>query len=1052
MIPETPATPTTPGGGLMAWFAGHPTAANLLMLLFLFIGAITLRDLRRETFPDFAADIVQIQIVYPGATAEEVEEAVCQRAEDALDGVTGLEELTSEAREGLGVITAEMAEGGDIDRFLMDVKTEVEAIDDFPDEAEDPVIQLLNRTDLVVALAVTGPMEPTDLKVYCEDVKDRLQQLPGVSQINLQGFSDREIRIEIPASTLSELGLSVADIAQRIEAQSFDLPAGTIETSDADILLRFADQRRRIHEFEDLVVVSGPNGAEILLGDIATIHDGFQDAEDKILFNGQRAGILEITKTKAQDSLRILDQVKAFLERERLIAPPTVHYALTKNISKIVRDRLDMLVKNGVQGLILVFLSMWLFFTFRYSFWVAMGLPVSFLAALFGMQALDLSLNMLSMVGLLLATGLLMDDAIVIAENVAAHLEQGKSALRATIDGTVEVAPGVFSSYLTTAAVFGSIALFIAGDIGKVLWVMPVVLLLTLTVSLVEAFLILPHHLAHSLKGRERQQPGRVRRAIEGGFAFARDRMLVPTARFAVSWRYATLGLVVSLFLLAIGLVVSGVVKFQAFPDIDGDVIQARVLLPQGTPLERTEQVVTRIADAAADLNAELAPLQPDGQDLIQATTVLFNVNADAGEVGPHVATVSLDLLNAETRATDMDEFVNRWRERVGEVPDVISINFTEPMIGPAGLAIDVRLQGRDLDRLKSASLELMNWLAGYDGVVDLRDDLRPGKPELVATLREGALAMGLNAADVARQLRAAFYGQEAQEIQVGPESFEINVRVAESDRDALADLNNFHITDGQGNQVPLTSVARLEESRGWARIARIDGLRTVTIKGDVDTTRANTSEVLNDTTKRFLPGLQERYPDVKISLEGESKESRKTGQSMLKALLVGVFGVFLILSFQFRSYLEPLAVMVAIPLALIGVIYGHLLMGHWLCMPSLMGFVSLAGVVVNDSILLVLFIKMHLAAGEDIHVAAVEASRQRLRAVTLTSLTTIMGLAPLMLEKSLQAQFLIPLAVAIIFGLIASTLLVLIVIPALYAILDDLGLTRRKRSEGEAA
>ncbi len=1026
---------------IIAWFAGHPTAANLLMLIFLFMGVLSVTNLQRETFPEFTPNEVRVSVAYPGATAEDVEEAICQRIEDALDAISNVEEVRSDARENLGQVTVEMVEGADPITFFNDIKTEVDAIDNFPEQAEDPVVTELNRTELVCAVAVAGPMTPADLKVYCEDVKDRMRRLPEISEVELTGFSDRQIRIEVPVQNLMQLSMSVSDLADRIARQSVDLPSGTIETRDADVLIRFSDLRRTVAEYEDLIVISGNSGAEVRLGDIATITDTFELEEDKVIFNGQRAGVLNIKKTQDQDALTIMDAVQAFLERERQTAPPTVKYVITRNISKIVRDRLQMLVVNGLQGLLLVFLTMWLFFTFRFSFWVAMGLPVSFMAGFFFMDALGFSLNMLSLVGLLLAIGLLMDDAIVISENMAAHLKQGKSPLQAAVDGASEVAGGVLSSFITTVCIFGSIAFYITGNIGKVLWVMPVVLIITLSVSLVEAFLILPNHLSHALHGMENK--GRFRLWFEDRFESFRKNVVGRLASLAVSWRYLLIGLVLAAFATSLGLLAGGVLKMRAFPDIEGDVLEARLLLPQGAPLQRTEETVASITEALGRVNDHYKPMQPKKQDLVQNVNIRFSENADAYETGPHVATITADLLSAETRNAPMDDIQNLWREETGQLPDVISLTFKEPAMGPAGLPIDIRLMGDDLAQLKAASGELIDWLDDYKGVFDLNDDLRPGKPEILVQLKPGALSLGLDAASIARQLRAAFWGQEADEIQAGSESFEIDVRLAKEDQDSLADLDHMRIVTPSGEQAPLSSVANLTEGRGWSRIARVDGVRTVTIRGDMDARVANSGEIIADTQKRFLPQLAQQYPGVTFGLEGESAEGAKTGQSLLKAFAVGIFGIFVLLSFQFRSYLEPFVVIAAIPLAFIGVIWGHALLGYDLSMPSIMGFVSLAGVVVNDSILLVLFIKKGVAQGLSIPQAAAQASPQRFRAVLLTSLTTIMGLIPLLLERSLQAQVLIPLAVSLVFGLTTATLLVLFVIPAFYAILGDMGLTK---------
>lgn len=1035
---------------MIRFFTKHPTASNLLMFLFIVLGLMSVKSLRRETFPDFTATKVEIRVIYPGATAEDVEEGVCQRIEDAIDGVNFVAEIVSEAREGIGVVVVEMEENGNLSEFLEDIKTEIDAIDDFPQQTERPIVKLLNRTESVVSIAVSGPMAPTDLKTYCEELKERLKLEAGVSLVTLKGFSDRQIRIQIAAPKLMQYGISTDAIADVIARQSVDLPAGSIQTTDQEVLVRFTDERRTVQAFEDLVVMASASGAEIRLGDIAEIRDVFELDEDKFLFIPQphndgdeikRAGLLEITKTKAEDILTVFNKVNVFVERENRAAPPAVQLTLTQDISSIVQDRLQMLFTNGWQGLILVFLALWLFFSVRLSIWVVMGLPISFLGAFFIMPHINYSLNMLTMVGLLIGLGLLMDDAIVIAENVAKHLNRGKSALNAAIDGVSEVKNGVLSSFATTVMVFGPLS-YLEGNMGKVLKVMPVVLILVLVVSLIEAFWILPHHLAHSLHDHDPNQVNRFRRRFNRLIEKVREQILGRIVDWAISWRYLAVGATMAALILSIGMFPAGKLKFQPFPDIDGDVIQARLLLPQGTPLTRTESVVARLIHGLKQVDSEYTPRQPGNQHLVQNISVQYNTNPDAYESGPHVATISADLLKAETRNARVDEVLNRWRQIAGPIADVISLKFCEPAIGPAGRPIEIRLRGRNLDQLKTASLEIQEWLTQFKGVFDVFDDLRPGKPEMRIRMREGALAAGLNAQAAAAQLRSAFYGKTVSEIQVHKESYEIDVRLADADKNSLADLAYFHVTLPDGKQAPLGSVAIITQDRGYARIAAVNGQRCVTIQGDVDSKITNANEIRNKMKKTFMPGFRKKYPEIRFSMEGAAKESKKTGGSLARGFVIGLVGIFILLSFQFRSYFEPLVVMAAIPLAFIGVIWGHILMGLDLCMPSLMGAISLCGIVVNDSILLVEFIKIGRRKNMEIAAAARQASRERFRAVLLTSVTTIAGLTPLLMEKSLQAQILIPLAASIVFGLMATTILVLLIVPAMYTIAGDWGAT----------
>jgi multidrug efflux pump subunit AcrB len=1022
---------------VIRYFASHPTAANLLLVLIVATGVLAAPTLKRETFPRYTAKEVGVEVAYPGASAADVEDAVCARIENALEGVTDLAELRCEALDNRASAIAEMREGGDFPRFLDEVGTEIDAVDDFPARAEAPVVRELHRTDFVASITVSGEMSTPHLKAYAEALKDRLLRLPEVSQVDIAGFSDHQYRIEIAKPVLRRHGLSVRDIARKIARQNVDLPAGSIETDAQEVRLRFQDERRTARELAEIVVIGGESGGELRLGDIATVTDQFEDPERKVLIDGGRAAILEIRKTPAEDSLRVVDALRAFIAEQRRGAPPSVELALAQDVSSIVRDRLTMLVENGVQGLLLVVLAMWLFFGLRFSFWVALGLPVSFLGAIFVMAATGVSMNMITMTGLLMAIGLLMDDAIVIAENIAVHRAEGRDALESVIRGTGQVAPGVLSSFITTAFVFGPLA-FLSGDIGTVLEVMPVVLLVTLAVSLVEAFLILPHHLVHSVADMREGAQGRFRAAFERGFDWSRERIVGRAADLAVRGRYLFLGIMLFALLATIGYGASGHLKFQAFPDIDGDVVEARLLLPQGTPLKRTEATVEQIVAAVRRVDTAATPHQPGQRPLVEQIQVRFAENAEAHETGAHVATIVVDLLGAERRTLTLDEFYARWRAEIGVLPGAIGLTMQEPSLGPQGRAFEIRLQGDDLDALKSVSLALQNELISYAGPRDVMDDLRPGKPERRIRLAEGATSLGLDAETVASQLRAAFLGETASEIQVGAESYEIEVRQAPADRDGLADLDDFTVTLPGGGQAPLNAVATVEPARGWARIHRIDGRRTVTVTGDIDTRAGNAMDILSNLQQDFLPDLGRHFPGVEVSLQGQSKEAATTGGSVQNAFLFGLIGVFVVLAFQFRSYLEPLVVMTAIPFAALGAVWGHILVGYPISMPSLVGAASLAGIVVNDSILLVHFVKLRMGEGRVTSDAARQASRDRFRAVLLTSITTILGLLPLLAESSLQAQVLKPLVISVVFGLLASTILVLLFVPALYSILAD--------------
>ncbi len=1036
---------------MIKWFALHPTAANLFMLSIIILGLISLPNLQRETFPRIKNDKVSIQVIYPGATAVDVEDAICRRLEDALESIADLDEMLCESSEGFGKATAVMLEGSDMQSFLDDVKSAVDGITDFPQQTESPVIEELGRTDSVISIAITGPADPVVLKAYAEDVKLRLLEAAEIANVVIDGFSDHQIRVEIPAARLRQYGLSLSDIASAMQSHSISTPAGRLESPQEDILIRFDDQRKSVAQVSDLVVISGKTGANIRLRDIATITDRFDRDETRILFNGQRAAILNITKTQSQDILNSLSDIKSFLLTERLLAPRGLNLTLTQDRASIVQDRLNMIVRNGGQGLIAVFLILWLFFSFKYSFWVTMGLPISFLGALFVIPLIGMTINMITLVGLLIGVGLLMDDAIVIAENIAARLDKGEKALHAAIAGTYQVLPGILSSFTTTLLVFGSLA-FITGVMGQILRVMPIVLLIVISVSLIEAFLILPNHLGHSLKHIQNRKTSRFRAWFESNFAYFRDKLFAPLLDKAISYRYMTLGIVIMLIILSIALPVSGKLKFVGFPTVEGDIIEARLLLPQGTPLSTTEKLVKQITLAAANVNQKFKSIQPDGQDLLQNSTIIYGQNPDAYESGPHVARIIVDLLGAEIRHTSLDEFRDAWRQQLGDMPGVIALKFTEPTIGPGGRAIEIRLEGEDLRQLKLASYELQNWLNSYSGVVDVSDDLRPGKRELQLRMLPSAGVLGVNAQMVSNQIRAAFQGIQIDEFPVGSETYEVDLSLAAEDRTSASDLEQLTITGPGGSQIPLLNVANIEEVRGWARINRIDRKRTITVYGDVQREKANAQELLSLAAKQIYPKILQDFPGVKIDIEGETQNSAKTGQSIVRNVVLGLIGVYILLALQFRGYAAPLTVMVVIPSALIGVMFGHYALGLDLTMPSIIGMASLFGVVVNDSILLVVFIREERNNGIETFAAAKLAGISRFRPILLTSITTIAGLTPLLAETSMQAQILIPLAASLAFGLTSATITALFLVPALYCVLDDFNLLGQLHAEDEDA
>lgn len=1025
---------------MIRYFAAHPTFSNILMMAIIAIGFASLSGLNKESFPLLKPSKVQVTAAYPGASPTDVEDGICNPLEDATDGISFLKEQDCDARDNIAIFTLEMQEAGDIREFTDDVNTAVDAIQNFPDNVEDPVIKQLGRTNAVANIAITADkLTFTELKALAEYYRNRLLTMPEIPIVSIEGFSTHQLQVLIRPDTQKKYNLSVQDISNLIAAQALELPAGILEATETYYQLHFDNVRKTADELADLVIINTPEGGEIKLGDIARIEDKFEKPEERVELNGKPAALLKISKNTIDDTLKVSDALAEFVEKENRILPQGTRLTIVNDGSRLVRDRLQLLLKNGWQGLILATLTLLVFFSWRYTFWIALGLPISFLGGLAMMVIFGVSINMISMVALLMAIGILMDDAIVLSESIDHEHRKGKPPLEAAVDGTKKVLRGVIASYLTSAFLFGSL-LLMKGDMGQILGVLPVVLLSVLTISLIEAFLVLPHHLMNSLQNTDQKTLPKWRQKFESRFHQLRHTVEGFT-QIAMRFRYMTVGIALAMLVFSIGLIATGTVKFKAFPDLEGNILEARILLPQGTPLAETERIVDILLDALDQTSQVLN--QNEAEELVKNVQLTYGKHGDVPENGSHLASINVDLLNTEKRNTRIQELIHLWKENVGEIPGVVSIQYKEPRIGPVGRAIHIRLSGQDMDELSEASWSVQNWLRGYHGVNNLLDDIRPGKPKYSIRLRPGALVAGIDSRSIALQLRAAYHEAEIDEIYRGREDYEIVAKLDSQAHHELYDFDNFTVFSDTGQAIPLASIAIITEEREFARIGHINHQRTVNIYGDVDANIANTSEVIGGLQKHFLNTLQERHPDITFTLKGEVENGMETRLSILRGFGLGAFGVFLLLSLIFRNYREPLIVMINIPLALIGAIWGHLIMGLDFTLPSMIGFVSLAGVVVNDSILLVEFVKYHIGEGMVLHDAARRAVHDRFRAIFLTSVTTIAGLTPLLFETSTQALVLVPLVTSIVFGMLSSTVLIMLVLPAMYAIMEDIGFVK---------
>ncbi|ELO1811165.1 efflux RND transporter permease subunit [Vibrio fluvialis] len=1016
---------------MIAYFTRHKTAANVLMLVILLLGGFALPQLQRDTFPLTPTRNIEVRVTYPGASPSEVAQELCVPLQDAIDQLIGVEEFVCDARENVAIGNVRIQSGQNIDILTADVQQQVNAIDDLPDRAERPKVTKLDRVASVVSVAITGPMPERDLYRYAQQLKQRLKAHSGIAQVTLSGFSDQEIEVSVSDAKLRQHGLSISDLVNRIAQENVRVPAGIVTSDLTQWNIRFDQQANLVSQLQQLIIDSS---SQLRLGDIAQIQQLFAVEEEKRLFNGQRAAFLQISKNQEQDTLRVRNIVQQVIDHERSLLPPGVELTLTQDISVNIRERLRLLLSNGLQGLLLAFAVLWAFFNLRFSFWVTLGLPVSFLGAVFAMHTLGYTINMMTMVGLIVATGLLMDDSLIIAENIAAKREAGLGPVDAAIQGTRQVFPGVIASYITTIMVVGPL-MFLNGNLGDVLRYIPIVLILTLTVSLLEAMLILPAHLSHS---HFAQQDKPIRQVITRNFEYVRDRLFVPLTEKAIHSPYLSLSILIMLVMISTATFPAGWLKFRAMPTLESDTLQARILLPQGNLLSQTDAVVTRVTDALKTIDA--AYQEKYAEPLIISTTVMYNTNVDAFESGPHVATVSADLLPAQFRQESIKSLIQQWKKNVGPFADVLSLKFTDKERGVAGNGIDIRIQGPNPETLYAVSLNLGKWLKQFDGVFNLSSDLRYGREEIVVSLKDQAGVLGVTASTVAQTLRNAFKGNNELNVYQNGEILDIRVRQRDFQHHAtLEEMKDLMITASNGRLIPLVSVANFTQHRTFSRLNLVNGLPTVTVQGNINTQVANAFDIMQQFYKVYVPELNKKYPDVTFVSQGQDKESADTGASLLHYFLMGVIGVYLVLVLLFRSFTQPLAVLIAIPMAWIGVVWGHLALNLDLTIPSLVGFATLAGIVVNDNILLVTFIKEKVAGGADLKQACTLAVRDRFRAIMITSLTTFAGLLPLLTETSTQAQFLIPLIASIAFGLISATLLAAVVVACVLLILNDI-------------
>ena len=1031
---------------LIAAAVHNPVAANLLMVVIIVVGGMSAYNLRRETFPQISFDIVQVQTIFPGATPEEIEESVVVKIEEAIKSVEGIQDIISQSLESSGVVLARLKSGVDNRRVLEDIQNEVEKIDTFPEDAEPPRYEELAERRKVINIAVYGEQPERTLKEVATRVRDDLLASEFISQVRIFGTRDYEISIEVSEESLRRHGLTFEEIRQVVQRSSLNLPGGSIKTPTQDIVVRTAGQRYTGLEFAMVPLLTRPDGTVVTLDEVAQVSDGFVDAWRIGRFNGTPSVLVSVFRTSEEDALVIADSVRRYVAEQAPQLPDGLSMSVWADDSAITKSRLELLSRNGLQGLFLVLLSLWLFMNLRLAFWVAAGLAVALLGGLWILILYGGTLNMITMFAFIMALGMLVDDAIVVGENIYSHWRRGKPPVQAAIDGATEVAVPVIGAVATTVAAF--VPLFIMkGILGKFVAVMPVAVVATLLGSLLECMVILPPHLAHALPEGGYQTPRRgirrlaqrIRGGIDNALEWFIERVYMPVLKRAMAWRLVVAASALAILMLMFGLLLGGHLEFELFPDRDTDTILARLTMPQGTPLAQTAAATARLEAAARELDNHFRPADPESDGVVEQIMTVVGINSDfEPEVGSHVGEVTVELLAAEQRGISSNLLADTWRDLSGDVPDALELIFMSEDIFPIGKPIEVRLMGDDFTAMREAAMRLEAELATYPGVLDISNDFRPGKMEVQLALKPAGRVLGITLADLAGQVNQGFYGAEALRLQRGRDDVKVVIRYPEAERRSLGDLDNIRIRTPNGNEVPFGEVATATLRRGFAVIKRTDRQRALSVTADVDSTKANAEKILAALDENFLPRLLADYENMRYSFEGQHKETQRSVGSLFRGFIIAMLLVYTILAVIFRSYAQPLVVMSVIPFGFIGAVVGHLIMGHVLSLISLFGLVALSGVLVNDSLVLVDFINRARRQGTPLFEAVLAGGQQRFRAIILTSVTTVAGLSPILFEKSVQAQFLIPMAISMSFGLMGATILVLVLVPALYLLLHD--------------
>lgn len=1088
---------------IIAWFGNNHVAANLLMGLIILSGIVSLYQLPQKSFPDIEIPVINVTVPYLGAAPEEVEEGVCVRIEEELEGIEGVKQIRSNANEGLCGVAVELFEDADEMRALDEVKNRVDAIDTFPEETEKPITNLATVVRNVLDVTITGPDDERTLKELAHQIRDDITQLPGITQATVKNARDYEISIEVSEPSLRRNNLTFDQVAAAVRNGSLDLPGGSIKTIAGEILLRTKGQAYWGHEFEDLIVTTRPDGTRLYLRDVAKVVDGFVDTDQSLRFNGKPAALVSVARVGDQDLEHIAAQVKQYIKDVQYRLPASVEMTVWNDDSVILADRLSTLLDSGRQGFLMVLLLLALFLRPRLAFWVSVGVPVAFLGALFLTNLIGNSIDAISLFGFIMVLGILVDDAIVVGESVHSHQQRGEDRLQASIAGAQRVTIPVTFGVLTTVAAFIPL-LFGAGTMGQIQSVIATTVLCCLVFSLIESQLVLPAHLGHTKVNSPSGEVSlilvpivgilllevawnlrsylafvlvsvsvvaalhfagllapiargviRFQARVAAGIESLINKQYRRAAEAAIRNRYITTSIAIGALLSAFGIIASGRLPFSFFPPLASDQVIARLTMPLGTSATVTNEQIKLLEESGQQIKAQLNAEYPQAPPVLHLMAAVgghpsagFGPPTSGGTPGSsansHLGEVIMQLTPSQTRETlKTRQVADLWREQHGAIADAVELKFNSTLF-TSGNDIDIQLEGDNVDELRLIAEKLRLKLAEYPGVLDITDSFRSGKQELKLSILPSGESLGLTLGNLARQVRQAFYGEEAQRIQRGRDDVRVMVRYTEQERRSLSSLDSMRIRTPDGSEVPFATVAKAELGRGFSTIRRSDGRRVVNVIADVDRSRITANEVLANLNRGPIQEIMEPYPRVVYRLEGQQADQQESTASLIPLFTVAMFVIFALLAIPLKSYSQPLIIMSVIPFAFVGAIWGHAIMKQFgyvsgLAMMSILGFVAASGVVVNSSLVLVHSVNARRVAGESTLSAVINASVSRCRPIVLTSLTTFVGLSPLMLNTSVQAQFLVPMAVSLAFGVLFATVVTLLVVPSAYLVLGDI-------------